>query len=44
MPDTENTTADSRELVITRHIAAPREKVYRAWTDPELIVQWFTPP
>lgn len=37
-------TAGSRELVLTRHIPAPREKVYRAWTDPELIVQWFTPP
>ena len=36
-------TAD-RELTITRLIDAPREKVYRAWTDPELIVQWFTPP
>lgn len=33
-----------RELIITRHIAAPREKVYQAWTDPELLVQWFTPP
>jgi uncharacterized protein YndB with AHSA1/START domain len=36
--------ADDRELVITRLIDAPREKVYRAWTDPELITQWFTPP
>lgn len=36
--------ADDRELVITRLIDAPREKVYRAWTDPELITRWFTPP
>ncbi len=36
--------ADERELVITRLIDAPREKVYRAWTDPELITRWFTPP
>lgn len=35
---------DSRELVLTRHIPAPREKVYQAWTDPALIVQRFTPP
>ena len=32
-----------RELVITRLINAPREKVYRAWTDPELLKQWFAP-
>ncbi len=34
----------SRELVITRLIDAPREKVFKAWTDPELLKQWFTPP
>ena len=34
----------NRELVITRLIDAPRENVYRAWTDPDLIVRWFTPP
>lgn len=33
-----------RELLLPRLINAPREKVYRAWTDPKLIVQWFTPP
>ena len=33
-----------RELVLTRHIEAPREKVFEAWTNPELLVQWFTPP
>ncbi len=43
MAHTDPTTSD-RELIITRHIAAPREKVYQAWTDPELLVQWFTPP
>ena len=32
-----------RELVLTRLIAAPREKVYRAWTEPELLKQWFAP-
>ncbi len=32
-----------RELVLTRLINAPREKVYRAWTDPELLKQWFAP-
>lgn len=37
-----NTTSD-RELVLTRLIDAPREKVFRAWTDPELLKQWFAP-
>jgi uncharacterized protein YndB with AHSA1/START domain len=32
-----------RELVLTRLINAPREKVYRAWTDPKLLKQWFAP-
>jgi len=32
-----------RELVLTRLIDAPREKVYRAWTEPELLKQWFAP-
>ena len=33
----------NRELVITRDIAVPREKLYRCWTEPELIKQWFAP-
>jgi len=38
------TTATSdRELVLTRLIDAPREKVFRCWTDPELLKQWFAP-
>ena len=37
------TTAD-RELVLTRLIDAPREALYRCWTEPQLITQWFTPP
>lgn len=32
-----------RELVLTRLINAPREKVWRAWTDPALLKQWFAP-
>ncbi|MES2439504.1 MAG: SRPBCC family protein [Verrucomicrobiota bacterium] len=38
------TTPSDRELVLSRHIAAPRHKVYQAWTDPALLVRWFTPP
>jgi uncharacterized protein YndB with AHSA1/START domain len=38
------TPADApRELVLTRLIAAPREKLFQAWTRPELMVQWFAP-
>jgi uncharacterized protein YndB with AHSA1/START domain len=33
-----------RELVITRVIDASREKLFRAWTEPELMKKWFTPP
>jgi uncharacterized protein YndB with AHSA1/START domain len=36
-------TSSDRELVLTRLIDVPREKLYRAWTEPELIVRWFTP-
>jgi uncharacterized protein YndB with AHSA1/START domain len=32
-----------RELVITRIIDAPPAKVFRAWTDPALLKQWFAP-
>ena len=35
--------ASDRDLVITRIINAPREKVYKAWTDPELLKRWFAP-
>jgi uncharacterized protein YndB with AHSA1/START domain len=35
-------TAD-RELVLSRLIDAPREKVYRAWTDADILRQWFAP-
>ncbi len=34
---------DERELVLTRIFDAPREKVFRAWTDPELLKEWFVP-
>ena len=32
-----------RELVLTRLIDAPREALYRCWTEPELLKQWFAP-
>jgi uncharacterized protein YndB with AHSA1/START domain len=38
---TDQTT--SHELVITRIFDAPRELVYRAFTDPDQLAQWFGP-
>lgn len=32
-----------QELFITREFDAPRELVFRAYTDPDLIVQWLGP-
>lgn len=32
-----------REIVLTRLLDAPRERVFDAWTDPEQIVLWFGP-
>jgi uncharacterized protein YndB with AHSA1/START domain len=40
---TNPTSAADRELVLTRVIDAPREKLFRAWTQPELLKQWFAP-
>ena len=39
----ESAASPDRDLVLTRLIDAPREKVYRAWTDPSLLRQWFAP-
>lgn len=33
-----------RDLMLTRVLDAPREKVFRCWTDPEVMLRWFTPP
>src|ERR1700736_5176288 len=40
---TDTAATSDRDLVLTRIINAPREKVYKAWTDPELLKQWFAP-
>jgi uncharacterized protein YndB with AHSA1/START domain len=37
------TPTNDLELVLTRLIDAPREKVFKAWTDAELLKQWFAP-
>lgn len=35
--------APHTELTLVRVFAAPREKVWRAWTDAEHVRQWFSP-
>ena len=35
--------SNDRDLVITRDIAASPDKLYRCWTEPELMKQWFAP-
>lgn len=32
-----------RELIFIRHFAAPVERVWAAWTDPDQVVQWWGP-
>src|SRR4051812_49892608 len=39
----EASPSPDRDLVLTRLIDAPRENVYKAWTDPDLLKQWFAP-
>ena len=36
-------SAVGRELVITRVFDAPRDIVFKAWTDPEAATQWWGP-
>ena len=35
--------ATDHDLVLTRVFDAPRELVFRAWTEPEQMAQWFAP-
>jgi uncharacterized protein YndB with AHSA1/START domain len=32
-----------KEFEIVREYSAPREKVFKAWTDPQLVAQWWGP-
>ena len=38
-----STSTEGRDLILTRMIDAPPDKVYRAWIEPELMQQWFVP-
>jgi uncharacterized protein YndB with AHSA1/START domain len=39
----QNESAGKNELSLVRIINAAPEKVFRAWTEPDLLKQWFTP-
>lgn len=39
----ESTRFVNGELVMTRHYSAPRELVYRMWTEAEHFIRWFGP-
>lgn len=43
MNDKIQTTAKSDVLIITRIFDAPRERVWKAWTEPEQIMKWWGP-
>lgn len=35
--------SDAAEFILDRVFDAPREMVWRAWTDPELLARWYGP-
>jgi uncharacterized protein YndB with AHSA1/START domain len=43
MPDSVETLPNERRVVITRVFDAPRDLVWRAWTEPKHVAQWFGP-
>jgi uncharacterized protein YndB with AHSA1/START domain len=40
---TENTGSAKELMVVTRVFDAPRELVWKAWTDPKYVMQWWGP-
>ena len=38
-----NTVNDTERMVVTRVFDAPRELVWKAWTDPKYVMQWWGP-
>jgi uncharacterized protein YndB with AHSA1/START domain len=40
---TETTGSAQREVAVTRVFDAPRELVWKAWTDPKLVARWWGP-
>jgi uncharacterized protein YndB with AHSA1/START domain len=40
---TKNTVSETERMVITRVFDAPRELVWKAWTEPKYVMQWWGP-
>src|ERR1700704_6216891 len=40
---TKNMVNETERMVITRVFDAPRELVWKAWTDPKYVMQWWGP-
>ena len=40
---TKNTVNDVERMVVTRVFDAPRELIWKAWTDPKYVMQWWGP-
>jgi uncharacterized protein YndB with AHSA1/START domain len=43
MSDSTPAAAADQEILITRIFEAPRERVFKAWTDPDEVAAWFGP-
>jgi uncharacterized protein YndB with AHSA1/START domain len=43
MSDQTPVAASDQEVLITRIFDAPRERVFRAWTDPDEVAAWYGP-
>ena len=41
--DAKNTSTSAQEFIINREFNAPRERVWRAWTEREQLMRWFGP-
>jgi uncharacterized protein YndB with AHSA1/START domain len=40
---TKSTVNETEQMVVTRVFDAPRELVWKAWTDPKYVMQWWGP-
>jgi uncharacterized protein YndB with AHSA1/START domain len=40
---TKNTVNEKERMVVSRVFDAPRELVWKAWTDPKYVMQWWGP-
>ena len=43
MNDSMPAAATDQQVLITRIFEAPRERVFRAWTDPDQVAAWYGP-